>query len=296
MSNLLPVCFYHEECTDGYAAALAVWVFHNHGDVILWPVNYNKPFTYPWAELAGRDVYMVDFTYNDLDLMLDIYEASKSFTIFDHHKGAKPVLDYLELYSQYLSRVKTAPPLQIVFDQKKSGATIAWETLFPNPNDIPETIRYIEDFDTWRKQYPETEVIASLLKWTPKDPETWLKLFTDFSIEELVQQGVVVERTERAITEATIRQTHRLVKFKGHIVPYIACIKGLHSNAGDMINENYPFSVSYVDFPHCVEFSLRSRGFDVLSIAKEMGGGGHPTAAGFPLPHDQVSKHFEVIE
>ena len=78
-----PLCIYHANCIDGFAAAWIVRKYF-HGIVDFHPGHYGEP---P-PDVAGRDVFIVDFSYKR-PVLLQMIQAAESLTILDQHLSAQ---------------------------------------------------------------------------------------------------------------------------------------------------------------------------------------------------------------
>jgi hypothetical protein len=109
--NMKPLVIYHGNCADGFGAA---WVFSRFQPE---PMDYH-PGVYQDAppDVAGRDVYLLDFSYKRpvVEAML---ESAASVTLIDHHKTA------LDDLAPIMGRMRCHCGLD------HSGAMLAWQFL-----------------------------------------------------------------------------------------------------------------------------------------------------------------------
>ena len=144
-----------------------------------------------------------------------------------------------------------------------------------------ELISYIQDRDLWKwKLHLSREVSAALASYH-KNFLVW-----DFlNIERLQLEGHAVLRTQKQQVEIL---THDNVIWQWlgfHNIPTVNTPL-LASEIGEALLAEFPeavFAATYYNHPDGRQhWSLRSRGdFDVSEVAKEYGGGGHKSAAGF---------------
>ena len=80
---MFDMCFYHSADFDGQCSAAIVKMFFP--DVELFGINYGEEF--PWEDVVGRRVVMVDFSLSFED-MLKLDEKAETFVWVDHHKSA----------------------------------------------------------------------------------------------------------------------------------------------------------------------------------------------------------------
>lgn len=263
-----PLCIYHGNCADGFAAA---WVVRKEygGAVDFHPGIYqNEP-----PEVDDREVIVVDFSYK-LDVMRKIADLAKSVTILDHHKTA--IEDLAPLVGH--------PTVTTDFDLNRSGARIAWDWYF-RAEDCPPLIHHIEDRDLWRFRLPKTREIQAAVFSYPYDFEVWDGLMA-MPPEYLAAEGVAIERKHHKDIAELVRVSQRRMTLGGHSVPVANLPYTLSSDAGHMMAKGEPFAACYMDTPDGRTFSLRSsdEGLDVSAIAKLYGGGGHRNASGFRKP------------
>jgi uncharacterized protein len=278
-----PLCIYHANCADGFGAA---WVFKRYADreFDFHPGVYQD--TPP--DCAGRDVYLVDFSYK-CAVVEDIIKVAEQVVLIDHHKTA---LDDLEpLIST--NRIESMCSLE------HSGAMLAWRW-FNGNNDahLPKLIRHIEDRDLWRFVLPYTREIQANVFSYPYDFAVWDELMAR-PVSEMIAEGKVIERKHHKDIAELIKVCRREMVIGGLVVPVASLPYTLSSDAGHLIATEHPsrIGVCYWDTPGGRVFSLRSTddGPDVSDIAKQYGGGGHAHASGFRIPYDQCAQ-FEIME
>ena len=76
---------YHADCPDGFGAAYAAWL--RFGSAAGYRAMHHGE---PWemAEIAGHDVYILDFSFPP-DLLEAIARLATSVTQIDHHASAR---------------------------------------------------------------------------------------------------------------------------------------------------------------------------------------------------------------
>lgn len=263
---------YHANCTDGFTAA---WCFHHAApdtfDFL--PASYGQE---P-PDVAGRQVYVVDFSY-PRDQLLSMAEAAAGVTVLDHHQSAEAALAGL-----------SHPRLHIHFDMQRSGAGMAWDFLFPSQQ-RPRFLGFVEDRDLWRFSFAETKASHAYLGSVARTLEKWDEVMLGDSMIQtvaLAQGAALVRLVEKQVADA-VRSTQRTAEIGGQLVPMANVPGFLASDAGHVLDEGVPFAATYFDTAERRCFSLRSRpdGADVSLIAGQYGGGGHKHAAGFSVPRE----------
>ncbi|MFQ5991360.1 MAG: phosphoesterase [Nitrospiraceae bacterium] len=250
---------YHADCLDGFGAAWAIWKRVPTAQFI--PVAHGMPLP---AGLPGRHVVIVDFSYPRPTLESIAGEAA-SLKVLDHHITAEKALAGLPF---------------AYFDQKKSGAVLAWEWAHDVPT--PWLLQYIQDKDLWQWALPNSREINAALASYPFDFQVWDELRK----ETLEAEGRAILRYENELVRKIASQA-ALVSFHGATVPAVQSAV-LTSQLGERLSDGYPFCVIWHDRDGRRYYSLRSRQgrADVAEIATSYGGGGHTHAAGFSVPLD----------
>lgn len=291
---------FHANCPDGHAAAFACWkVFGTEAQYL--PVSYGQPCPDVPAE---HNLYIVDFSYPE-DTLKALLAArigrrgrgEHVVTVLDHHASAQR--DLLALQRQEL------PGLAICFDMEESGATLTWKWLqtrgyLPEPSHQPDVwaavedamptfFKYVRDRDLWRWKLPDSKPV-SLAYWSVDK--------TDFlAIEQFAQDLGEAEGYHRIVTEGQAMQRYAdilvheqarratLGVLGGYTVPIVNATT-LFSEVGDYLCTTRPeimFCAYYFDRQDGQrQWGLRGHGkVDLSVVAKQMGGGGHFSAAGF---------------
>ena len=269
--NSKPLCIYHGNCADGFAAATIMRMYNP--EMEFFPGIHGE---YP-PDVTDREVIMVDFSYKKhiLDFLAS---KAKSILILDHHKSAEKDLKELP------SNVAT------IFDMTKSGAMITWEHCFPC-KEPPRLLLHIQDRDLWKFELEYTREIQAALFSYPYDFDLWESFFRDNEIiERLFMEGCSIERKHFKDIEELLSVTKRKMTIANIEIPVANLPYTMSSDAGHIMSQNAPFAACYYDTPHQRRFSLRSSkdGMDVSEIAVLYGGGGHKHAAGFEVHRNHL--------
>lgn len=252
------VILYHGNCYDGFGAAWATW--KKLGDKAQYlPVQYgDSPPSYD----GSHEIFILDFTY-PRPVIEQMAARNKRVVIIDHHKSAMKALAGLK---------------NTVFDLDKSAAVLAWEYFFPGV-ETPRLLQYIQDYDLWKFELPNSKEVSLALTAYPMDFKVWDGLDPD----ELAEDGRPQLRLRAQLVQMMCAEA-KLVRFEGHEVPVVNAT-AYGSEVGEELLKrfpNSPFALSYYDRAGQRHWSLRSRpDFDVSLVARKYGGGGHQQAAGF---------------
>ena len=266
---------YHASCADGFAAAYVCWLAFGDAATYI-PVKYGEPM--PNIPNLSR-VFIVDFSYS-ADELRELAVRSKMVQVIDHHKSAVENLAMLFDDGCDHRFFKT-------FDMEHSGAVLTWMHFFPEEV-VPSFLRYVEDRDLWRWEMWKSREFSAGLALEPKEFARWHELVNGGNMP-IIDAGMhslkLIDQTAKL---AAARAVERLVGF--HCVPVVNCTVFVSETCHEML-ELYPeakFVAAYFDDRKGQRvWSLRSRkDFDVSAVAKSMGGGGHPQAAGFTVNID----------
>jgi oligoribonuclease NrnB/cAMP/cGMP phosphodiesterase (DHH superfamily) len=273
---------YHSNCLDGYSSAYAAWKKFGDDGAIYIPVSYGEPV--PHIELDSI-VYICDFSY-PLATLRNLEAEMKSVMVLDHHASAM----------QDLSTFSNA-----IFDMERSGCTITWS--YFHKTKVPLFLRYMEDRDIWRFRMLYTKEVFALAEATPQTFRDWDLLVNEFDkygdgdeLEEgsiLLYAGATLLRYKEQIVEKIIASSLRLMYIEGHLVPVVNAPKSFGTECCAKVLNTYPqytFSAYYHDEVGKRIWGFRSVGeFDVSSIARVYGGGGHKNASGCVISYpDQI--------
>jgi uncharacterized protein len=262
------IVLYHAACADGFGAAFAAWTVLKDSAVYI-PVQYGQPYP-PEIEGGVARLFILDFSYPRA-VLGRLAECASEILVLDHHKTAREELEGLPFAR---------------FDLEKSGAVLAWEHFHPGEG-VPMLLRYVQDRDLWRWELPASREFSARLAATPRAFDHWEYLLNVAENEsarvQFCREGGAILLAQR-VHVATLCDRAYWTEVDGHRVP---CVNTplFQSEVGEELCRRHP------DAPFAAVFSagegeeywsLRARGgFDVSAVAKRLGGGGHPAAAGF---------------
>jgi len=265
MQPVVDLIIYHAGCPDGFCAAV---VAHRR-----WPQASLMPMTHGqavnFAQLAGKHLLVVDFSWKR-PLCEEIFHASASMRILDHHKTAEQELAGIDY---------------VTFDMARSGATLAWDLLIGGSR--PWWVSYVEDRDLARYALPDSKAVSAYIMSLPQTLEAWARLQA-LSLDYVKSMGAAIRlHVEHYVDEVCAER--RIGMLAGHRT---AIVNAPFQNIGDIcmaLTQYADIGCGWFERADSqVQFSLRSTGdVDVSAIAQLYGGGGHKNAAGFQLPYRQ---------
>jgi oligoribonuclease NrnB/cAMP/cGMP phosphodiesterase (DHH superfamily) len=272
MTTIKPLVIYHGNCADGFSAAWCFWRKYGDDCEYMAGVYQQDP-----PDVTGRDVYLVDFSYK-LAVVLRMLEQASHIVLIDHHKTA--IEDLASIESEKFSAIT---------DLNRSGATLAWDFLFPH-EPRPLLLGHVEDRDLWRFKLPGTREIQACVFSYEYTFEQWDRLMAadQPGLLQMTVAGAAIERKHHKDIAELVGVCKRRIVIGGHDVPVASLPYTLTSDAGHLMAQGEPFAACYWDTETARVFSLRSsdEGLDVSEIAKQYGGGGHVRAAGFSVPRN----------
>jgi oligoribonuclease NrnB/cAMP/cGMP phosphodiesterase (DHH superfamily) len=267
-----PLVIYHGNCADGFSAAWCFW--HKYGDECEYLAGV---YMQPPPDVTGRAVYLVDFSYKRA-VVLAMLEQADHICLIDHHKTALEDLAGIE-----------SDKWSTFTDLDRSGATLAWDFLFPN-EPRPLLLGHIEDRDLWRFKLPNTREIQANVFSYGYTFEQWDKLMAAGQAEllQMTVAGAAIERKHHKDIAELVGACKRRMSIGGHDVPVASLPYTLVSDAAHLMAQGEQFAACYWDTSTGRVFGLRAtdEGMDVSEVAKQYGGGGHAKAAGFTVPRD----------
>lgn len=262
---------YHKGCSDGFGGAWAAWKRLGYRASYL-PVEHQEP---PPEGLRGKKIYLIDFCYSS-EITKRLIADNKQVTVLDHHSTAA---EAIQLTTDYR------------YDPTHSGAVLAWQYFHPG-KPVPLLLRYVEDNDFWRFKLPQAKELAAFLLLGEFDFSQWNVFVRNFekarTRKKYVEIGAVILRYDDYTVLRLIEDCAQKVNFAGYETlavnsPVLESVIG-HALAVKLP----PLGIVWRQKRSKIQVSLRSDGsVDVAAIARQFGGGGHPSAAGFSLPLGQ---------
>lgn len=278
-----PLVIYHGNCADGFSAAWCFWRKYGTGADYVAGVYQQDP-----PDVSGRDVYLVDFSYKAA-VVQDMLAHANSVTLIDHHKTAIEDLRQLKEREVATNGDGMGDKFGWFCDLNRSGATLAWDYLFPS-EPRPLLLGHIEDRDLWRFKLPNTREIQANVFSYEYSFELWDRLMAADHAEllSMTVAGAAIERKHHKDIAELVGECKRRMVIAGCDVPVASLPYTLASDAGHLMAQGEPFAACYWDTKDGRVFSLRSMdgGMDVSEIAKQYGGGGHVRASGFKVARD----------
>ncbi len=262
--------FYHGSCPDGFGGAYAAW--KKFGDSAQYiPLSRGDD---ELPDVTGAEVYFIDFVY-EKERMDEIAAKAKSLVALDHHAGVREVTESFP---------------GSIFDNDRSGATLAWHYFHPESL-TPRLLSFVEDDDLFLFTLPDTRAVISYMSVQPYTFEFWdevARMLDDSHESEtfLLKTRIYAEYFE-LLADLSVRHA-KLVEFEGHQVYFATAhpFKPMKSLVGNLLAKKQgPFALVVAAHPKGFGVSIRGDGsIDVSLIAQKYGGNGHASSSGFLVP------------
>ena len=294
-----PLVIYHDSCADGFGAAFAAWLKLSD-EAEYFPCQYGEHAnSFDTQQCYDRDVYILDFSFPKM-IMDSIMALAKRVLWLDHHASSRVmwgVQPGQRVWAETEGR-------HVKLHMDKSGAMLAWEYFHPG-TEVPLFIRYIDDYDRWQFKIEGTKAFNKALwsyapwsfeQWQYEWDSTWGYSSAD-SLEGMpnfIREGEAILRAHNQNVQSVVKGGARKCKLciEGEVC--IEDFNGLAANCPphltsdvghELANQSGTFGLLwFIDKDNRCKCSLRSNGeYDVSTIAKVFGGGGHRNAAGFTV-------------
>ena len=313
-----PLVIYHASCADGFAAAFAAWLKLGD-DAEYVPMQYGHA---PIDSMLGKDrkVYILDFSLPKPQ-MEQLLRVAKKVVWLDHHKSALEMwCGGSPEDGVYMCSIGGSEQRHFIrLHNEKSGAVLAWE-YFHSGTEIPMFIKHIDDYDRWQFKLVGTKAfnkaLWSFAPWSFEDwkvrylngTNLWSGELAGSDLTSYIEQGKAILRAHDQNVQSVVKNATRKCEIPFDEEGALDCVEPrlewnnggywmvhglaancpphLHSDVGHgLANQSGTFGLCwFIDKENVCRCSLRSNGdYDVSTIAKAFGGGGHKNAAGFTI-------------
>ncbi len=268
---------YHGDCSDGTGAAAVL--LKKFPAIKLFPLkhHYTDEDFAPILEAVDTNTaaYFVDFALG-VERLLD---RAREITVIDHHISEKERMEAL---------AKEHENLAYVFDNEKSGATLAWAHFFGEET-TPELLRLIQDVDIWQWKFGDrTKHLSRFLIPYVNQPDVVLG-FMEQDIAPLLEKGgAISDFADYVIESFAERAEPTFVMLGEHKVPAFNAQLMFVSEIGHALSKRLGAAVLLYsireDRVHMSFRSIEGQSPTALDLAQAVGGGGHTHAAGGYVP------------
>lgn len=232
----------------------------------------------------GGSLFIADICPSQSGLQ-KVCEALKKINgklfLYEHHVTNEWLADY---------RLPEGIEGEKIYDLTRCGSRIlyqAWQDREPEKlGDLDHLTELVNDRDLWHNKFPKSADMG--MQHTILGDDGWVKRFTanpdpEFTHDENLilnyEKENLRKKTYRLIKTAktgTDKDGYRYAVMVGEGMSSEICNSAIHE-----LNLEYAVLFDY----NSARASVRSRGnFNCAEFCQSRGGGGHPCAAGFPLP------------
>ncbi len=295
MPDKFDYVIYHKGCLDGFSG---FFVAHTSGRI---DKNADIHPDFPSTNhippnIDNKNILIIDVAYKK-EVLDVIFNDAKSVVFIDHHISIRD--DTIKLQKKYSGK-----DITIVYDEERSGATLAWIYFFSR-QEIPLFLKYVEDQDTGKWVHENTKPFIFAvrtyynLNHENKTLNKWSKLLNKENVSKLIKKGKYMKKYNDHLVNASVPK-HSLEKFPSKKIYALApnlfkkpgqyrvavycglncpSVTDLGSGALEQINCDFCIMWVYNLDNKKYVMSMRSKEVDVSEICKIFGGGGHRLAA-----------------
>lgn len=270
---------YHGDCIDGTMAAAIL--LKKFPDIKLFSLKhgYSKDDFQKIVDRVEKDatIYIVDFSLPLPNIeKLHVKQPNKIITI-DHHIGVKEQLEEIDKSYSYFS---------YIFDNKKSGASLAWSYFFEEK--LPEIVGLVERGDlNLDMQEKDVQYSGFLLIPLMNKPEKMMRVL-EMPIDEILRKGGEVGDFAEYLMGHYLEKAAPITVLvdDNPIVSYNVAfnIERLRSTVGARLVKKHKSTILLFRIVgNSVNCSFRSNDElnpSALLLAESLGGGGHRNASG----------------
>lgn len=208
-------------------------------------------------------------------------------TVIDHH---------VSTHDDLVKEGEASPNLTYIFDNEKSGASLAWGHFFPD-EEMPELIRYIEDADLWRLAYGDTTIgVRTYCSKFWNRPKDMLGLLS-VPIEEIQEKGKTLFEFMDAAIHNSLLHIGSLSLVVGPYIVRAYNVTMFQPVVGMRLSKDTgEVALCYTIEGDMVRTSIRShegQSPTALEVGELLGGGGHKHMAGAEVP---TATFFSMLE
>ncbi|MCI0444298.1 hypothetical protein L0152_13935 [bacterium] len=277
------ICIYHSRDLDGFTSAAIVK--RKYPEAKLIGFDYGQKL--PMEQVPnGEPIIMIDVSL-PMPQMLELAKHSGwQLKWIDHHISA------INEYKEFVGKGEAF--MTAVISNGIAACEIAWKHFFPDEN-MPEAVRLLGEYDTWRnhdKQTWENSILPFQfgMRQICNSPETFPEsMLTQRSAIEcipIINNGKIILNYQAQTNELQCKKAAFEHEFEGLRA---ICLNGGGFNS-DVFKSVYDESRHDIMMPFqfdgkqwTISLYTTKDEVDCSAIAKSKGGGGHKKASGFQV-------------
>lgn len=267
------ICFYHSADLDGHCSGALVKM--KYPECKMYGINYGQDF--PWDDIEGEDVIMVDFCLQPFDDMLHIKEKAKNLIWIDHHKSSIEESEhfYTEINGSRIDGI--------------AACELTWEYFF-SIETIPTFVSLLGRYDVWDHQAdPRVLPFQYGMKQYDTDPskdvmDFWHSLFDTELVQRIVEDGSIILQYKGSEDEKYVKACAFETELEGYkclAVNRMLTNSQLFDSIWDNTKYDFMITFGWRNGAWTVSIYTDKEGYDGSKISKKYGGGGHKQASGF---------------
>lgn len=208
----------------------------------------------------------------------------------DHH---------ISVFEEMTEFAKTNTHFTYVFDNNKSGASLAWSYFFPD-EDTPQWILFVEDYDIWTEKFSQSPIFFNWTSLHINKPADFNELFDSPSVlEAYLKKGLSIQEFNDFYLQNFVAKAKPLfLIYKDHYVPAYNSTHLANELAHTLADKSLGVAAIYTIRGEKIKLSIRSLSdskVSALEVAESFGGGGHRKSAGCVIKTVDFSKYFVAL-
>lgn len=252
-------------------------------------------FNYHEVPIKDKHVIFTDYSFSNIsNFMIILHEKPKSITVFDHHMNTLDLVRSKKIEVVKNKAAEMGVDLFYDIDINRCGTKIVFDVMTRFSNCSKATARLVDLvdlYDRWKFKdnldpvYLNDYLYGSTQAYVMSPiVEAMITNNSEVELDKWLSIGKQYRELKEKMNEITASSFSFNTVFHGYNVLAIEA-RGNSQLLGNAINE-YPFIIvfHYDNRKKTFTYSLfkrESSDVDILSIAKEYGGGGHVCACGF---------------
>lgn len=252
-------------------------------------------FNYHEVPIKDKHVIFTDYSFSNIsNFMIILHEKPKSISVFDHHMNTLDLVRSKKIEVVKNKAAEMGVDLFYDIDINRCGTKIVFDVMTRFSNCSKATARLVDLvdlYDRWKFKdnldpvYLNDYLYGSTQAYVMSPiVEAMITNNSEVELDKWLSIGKQYRELKEKMNEITASSFSFNTVFHGYNVLAIEA-RGNSQLLGNAINE-YPFIIvfHYDNRKKTFTYSLfkrESSDVDILSIAKEYGGGGHVCACGF---------------
>jgi hypothetical protein len=152
------IVFYHDYCPDAITSLWCLYSGFRNGFIPRGVSDRCKIIDEDLELVEGKEVYMIDFTFN-YEIMRKIADLSSKLTIIDHHISSKKDIEKLQNDTKDNENAENKK-IKVIFDVEKCAAELCWDFAHSLYKHRPWFIDIVAQRDLWKWKDEDSKMIS----------------------------------------------------------------------------------------------------------------------------------------